>query len=123
MLGLMSGKKRFECGSRSSRIAAQPAEVVVWNFDGLGIRCQFHGLEWVDHDGYFSRFLFANAALNGTGMWAMRNATRMQGKLSPADVIATHKVTVHVIQYLVRVDVAVVVRGWNGFRMVIIQSG
>src|SRR5690554_897342 len=55
-------------------------------------------------------------------MWSVRNSTLMQGNLSLLNIISAHKVTIHIIQYLIGIDVTMVV--WRGYslRMIVIQT-
>ena len=55
-------------------------------------------------------------------MRPVRDAARMQRDVSGGNVVAAHEIAVHVIQHLIRINVAVVVRGRNGLRMVIVEA-
>src|SRR6478672_6610201 len=46
----------------------------------------------------------------------------MQGNMSLFDIVAAHKITIDVVQYLIGIDVAMVVGRRNGFWMVIVQT-
>ena len=46
----------------------------------------------------------------------------VEGQLAFLDVVSRHKITIHVVEDLVGIDVAVVVRSWNGFWMVVVQA-
>lgn len=80
-------------------------------------------MERINHHGQFMGFFFADASFNGSGMWTVGNASRMQGDLSFFNVISAHKITIHIIQQLIAVDVAMVIRRRNGIGMIIINRG
>ena len=53
----------------------------------------------------------------------MRNASRVERDLATLNVVPTHEITIHVVEQLVRIHIAVVIRRGNRIGMVIIQAG
>ena len=50
-------------------------------------------------------------------MW---KSAGMKSDLSFLNIVSTHKITIYIIQYFITVDVAMVIRCRNRFRMVIV---
>ncbi len=67
-------------------------------------------------------FLCPQASLDGTGMRTMRDPARMQGDHPLCHVLPAHEVTIHIIQQLIAVDIAVVVGGGYCPGMIVEQS-
>ena len=101
----------------------QPGLVVLPIVNANGIFCELQGLKCIDHHGQFFRFGLTNAGFVGTRMRTMGNAGRMQGNMARTDVGAAHKVTIHIIQHFIGIDVGMVV--WSRYRLgvVIVQAG
>jgi hypothetical protein len=53
-------------------------------------------------------------------MRAMRYAGRMQGDHATGNMFSAHKFTIHVVQYFIAVDIAVIIRSGNGIRVIIV---
>lgn len=87
-----------------------------------GIFSELQGLECIDHHCQLARFFLSDAALIRPWVWTMWNPTRMQRDVSWADVVATHEVPIHIIKHLIRVDVGVIVRRWDGLGVVVVQT-
>src|SRR5690606_11353092 len=78
--------------------------------------------EAINHHSQFFGFFFTDAAFNGSRVRAVWNSRRMQCELTFLNVVAAHKIPVHVIQNFICIDIAVVVRRGYGFRMVVVHS-
>ena len=64
---------------------------------------------------------FAYRLLHSAGVRAMRYARWVQGYHATFYVLATHKVTIHIVQHFVAVYIAVVVWGRYGERVIVVQ--
>src|SRR3546814_10243383 len=76
---------------------------------------------WVDHDRHLILSGLPDAFLNGSRVWTMRYAAGVERYLSPFHTFTTHKVTVYIVQYLVRVYVAMIVGRRYRLRVVVIK--
>lgn len=99
----------------------QPAFEVVRILDGSGESGHFQRAESIHHHGEFTGFFGADAFLHRAGVRAVRNAAGVQRDLAALHVIAAHEVAIYVIQHLVAVDVAVVVRCGDGLWVVVVE--
>src|SRR5690554_3869466 len=55
-------------------------------------------------------------------MWSMRDSSWMQGNLTFVHMAAAHKIPSHIIEYLIRIHIAMIIGSRNGLRVIIIQS-
>jgi hypothetical protein len=85
-------------------------------------RClgEHQGPEGVDHYGQFLSFLFANASLVCAWVGAVRNPAWVKRHVTLRNIIAAHKITIYIVEYLVGINVAVIIGGRNSQRMVVI---
>ena len=104
-------------------LAFGPAHRISRIFYGEGLSRQFEWMEGIDHDGEFAGFLLADAFLDRTRMWTVRNTGRMKGEHPAGDMFAAHEIPIDIIQQLVAVDIAVIVGSRNTLRMVIVHPG
>lgn len=79
--------------------------------------------EGVDHDGIFIGGCFADTALVGAGVGSMGNTAGVQGDLTGSNIVAAHKITVHIIQDFFGIDVGMVVGCRDRQRVVIVKAG
>ena len=86
---------------------------VRWVINTLRYCGVFKGVEGVYHHGQFFRAFNAEALFDGTGMGAVGDAARVQRDGRTLDAFAAAEIAVDVVEHLVAVNVAVVVR--NGY--------
>ena len=99
-----------------------PGFVVVLDIELHGRLGDLHRPERIDHHGqFFGRFL-SDASFDGSRMRAVRDACRMKGQLALVDIVPAHEITIHIVEDLVGVDIAVVIGRRDGFGMVVIQA-
>src|SRR5690554_4412325 len=55
-------------------------------------------------------------------MWSVWNSSRMQGYITNIDIITTHKISIYIIQHLIAIYIAMIIRGRNSIWMVIVKS-
>ena len=58
-------------------ILFKPRFIIVFDINLHGFFGNHDRCKWIYHDGQFVCFFLANTTFNRTGMWAMRNASRM----------------------------------------------
>src|SRR3954452_20485797 len=80
-------------------------------------------MKGIYHYCQFFCFFSTNTFLNGAGVRTMRNACRVQCDHTSGYIFAAHKITIYIIQYLIAVYIAMVVRCRNRLRMIIEQAG
>src|SRR5450432_1519811 len=71
------------------------------------------------HHREFLRFLRTQAFFNSSRMGSVRDARRMQGNHTSCYLFTAHKVAIHIIQYFVAIDIAMVVGNRNRQGMVV----
>ena len=75
----------------------------------------------VDHDRELFGALLTDRAFVGSRMGTVRNAVRMHGEGRPIDSLARHELAFDVVEHFVGVDVRMIVRRGNRFRVVIVE--
>src|SRR5260221_1972389 len=103
-------------------LRVDPASVIRRILDG---QRTFRHLEWaegVHHDGQLVGVFRADRRLCAARMRTVRNAVRMQRDRAELDALPAHEFARRVVEPLVRIHVAVVVRRRNGFRMEIVGA-
>jgi hypothetical protein len=104
-------------------LSFRPAHRITGIFDGQGLPCHHERMESIDHDGEFPGFLLPDALFYRSGVRSVWNTRGMQGDHPAGDMLAAHKVTIHVIQEFIAVDIAVIVRRRNALGMVVVHPG
>ena len=84
---------------------------------------QFERLEGVHHHRQLERFLGADRFFDRARVRTMWNAHGVQGHHAFFHVLSAHEFTFYVVENLIGVDIAVVVGGRNGLRMVVKKTG
>src|SRR4051795_1664425 len=115
-------------GSGSGRIEArvprvEPRHVVAWVFDGeRGLR-HLERAEAVHHHRELVGVLGPDAGFGPAGMRTVRDPVGMVGDAAELDPFSTHELAGGVVEHLVRVHVAVVVRRRHRLRMEVVRPG
>ena len=103
-------------------LLVEPGLVISLVLDTRRVGRHQQGLKGIHHHRQFVGLLGSDALLYRTRMWPVGNAPGVEGNHPFFHIFTTHKVTVHVIQHLVTVDVAVVVGRGNGQGVVVEQA-
>ena len=74
-------------------------------------------MKGIYHHGQFFGFSGANAFFDGAGMRPVRDSRRMQRDHAPGYVLTAHEIAIYIIQYLIAVDITMVVRSRNSLGM------
>src|SRR5438552_9792056 len=85
----------------------------------LSRRCQLQWIERIHHHRQLLRAIDTQALFNGTWMWPVRNASRVQREGGAFDAATAAEVAVDVVEHFVAVDVAVVVGDGDRQRVVV----
>src|SRR5579859_3036650 len=91
----------------------QPTKWVLWVVEPLGVGGQLQRVECVHHHGQLFGALRAQALFHRARMRSVWNATRVQRNRANLDAFTSTEVAAHVIDHLVRVNVAVIVWHWH----------
>ena len=66
--------------------------------------------------------VFANTSFGGARMRSVGNSGRMQRNMAFFNIVSTHKITIHIIQHFITVNIAVIIWCRNAIWMIIVQS-
>src|SRR5258705_10901577 len=109
-------------GIELSVLPLQPRLVIVGIFDcECGLR-DLERSETIHHHCQLVGVLGADARLRAARMRTVRNSIGVVRNAAELDSLAAHELTRRVIQHLVRIDVAVIIRSGNCLRMEIIGT-
>src|SRR6266576_4534934 len=119
----------FSCASPLTRwwielgvLTLQPRLVIIRVFNIERRLGDFQRSEAIRHDCELVGVLGANARLRASRMGTMRNSIRVVRDAAELDSLAAHELARRVVKHFVGVDVAVIVRRRNRFRMEIIGT-
>lgn len=107
---------------RFSQSLLQPRPIILPVVNFQSCFRDHEGAEGVYHHGEFFGAFLTNAPLVGSGGRAVGDAAGVEGDVALLDVVAAHKVTVHIIKHLIGVNVGVVVGRRDGFGVVIVET-
>src|SRR4051794_2833313 len=79
-------------------------------------------MKGIYHYCQFFCFFSTNTFLYSAGVRTMRNACWVQSDHTTGYIFTTHKISIYIIQYLITVYIAMVVRCRNRLRMIIEQA-
>src|ERR1700681_4231717 len=87
--------------------------------NGLRNRGELQRVEGVDHDGQFFGAFGAQAFFDCAGVRAVGDAAWMERQGRLLDATTTAEIAVDVVEQLVAIDVAVVIRNWYRERVIV----
>src|SRR5262249_34675332 len=101
----------------------QPTIRIMWLINELGYNTQIQGRKRIDHDCQFLCALGSQAFLDCAGVGAVWDAAWMEGDRGAFDAFAASEVAVDVVEHLVAVDIAMIIRNWDGEWVVVELAG
>src|SRR5690349_13019523 len=78
--------------------------------DSLRHSRKMQGMEGIDHHRHLFRMFSPKTLLNHAGLWPVGNTTRMQCNRCFFDAAPTAKVAIDIVEHLIAIDIAMVVR-------------
>ena len=87
-----------------------PAIGIRWIIDPLRHSRKMQRMEGIDHHRHLFRTFGTQAFLHHTRLWTMRNTTRMQCNRCFFDATPTAKIAIDIVEHLIAIDIAMVVR-------------
>src|SRR5712691_4382250 len=96
-----------------------PAEGIVGIVQLLGNRGDLQRLLGLDHNCQFVRRVLSDARFHSSRLWSVVYASSVECERSYLDSSTTAEIAAYVVEDLVTVNVAVVVRDWYGLRVVV----
>src|SRR5665647_85073 len=90
-----------------------PTHYIIFIFDFQRLFSELKRMKGIYHHSEFFGFFHSNTFINCTRMGAMWYSTGMQSDHSSCNMLTAHKISIHIIQHFIAINITMVIRRRN----------